>query len=142
MATVRKVLAQSTPSAATSTTLYTCPSATDTVISFISVCNRSTTPTSYRLGIDVDAAGDHRLEAQDDLGGDGDRADQLVGRDRVRIARNPDNTVFRSAPRHLRAAQEDARLHAAALRGELRAGGARRRTRGCAGGTRRRGELG
>ena len=58
MATTRKVLAQSTPSAATSTTLYTCPSSTDTVISFVSVCNRSSTPTSYRLGIDVDAAGD------------------------------------------------------------------------------------
>lgn len=53
-----KVLGQSAPSAASSTTLYTCPSSTETVVSFVAVCNRSNIATSYRLGIDVDAAGD------------------------------------------------------------------------------------
>lgn len=43
MPTVYKVLAQSYPSAATNTTLYTVPSATQAVISTINVCNLSTT---------------------------------------------------------------------------------------------------
>jgi len=58
MAVAYKVLGQSAPSAATSTTLYTCPSATETVVSYIAVCNRSSVPTSFRLGVDVDGAGD------------------------------------------------------------------------------------
>ena len=57
-----KVLGQSAPSAATSTTLYTCPSSTQTVISSVIVCNRSTTPTSFRLGVDVDGAGDSNAD--------------------------------------------------------------------------------
>ena len=51
-------LGSSAPSAATSTTLYTCPSDTETVISVITVCNRSATPTSIRVGIDVGGGGD------------------------------------------------------------------------------------
>lgn len=58
MPTVRKVLGQSAPSAATSTTLYTCPASTDAIVSSIIVCNRSATPTSFRLSVDVNGAGD------------------------------------------------------------------------------------
>lgn len=58
MPTVRKVLGQQNPSAATSTTLYTCPSSTDTVLSCVIVCNRSATATSFRLSVDVNGAGD------------------------------------------------------------------------------------
>lgn len=59
-----KVLGQSAPSAATSTTLYTCPSSTQTVVAYVAVCNRSTTPTSFRLGIDVNGAGDSNEDYQ------------------------------------------------------------------------------
>lgn len=58
MANTYKVLGQSAPSAATSTTVYTCPSSTQTVVSVIVVCNRSAVPTSFRVGVDVNAAGD------------------------------------------------------------------------------------
>lgn len=58
MANTYKVLGQSTPSAATSTTAYTCPANTQTIVSLITVCNRSATPTSFRVGVDVNAAGD------------------------------------------------------------------------------------
>lgn len=51
-------LAEANPSAATATTLYTVPSSTELVVSFISVTNRSATPTSFRLGIDAAASGD------------------------------------------------------------------------------------
>ena len=58
MANAWKVLGQSSPSATTSTTAYTCPSSTQTVVSSIVVCNRSTVPTSFRVSVDVNAAGD------------------------------------------------------------------------------------
>lgn len=58
MASTRKVLGQSAPAAATSTTLYTVPAVTETVLSCVIVCNRSATPTSFRLGVDVNGAGD------------------------------------------------------------------------------------
>ena len=64
MANAWKVLGQSAPGAATSTTLYTCPSSTQTVLSYIAVVNRSTTPTAYRLGIDVNGAGDSNEDYQ------------------------------------------------------------------------------
>lgn len=51
-------LADSSPSAATATTLYTVPASTDVVVSLITVCNRSTTPTSFRIGVDVAGSGD------------------------------------------------------------------------------------
>jgi hypothetical protein len=41
MPTTYKVLGQSSPTADTDTTLYTVPSATQTVVSTITVCNRS-----------------------------------------------------------------------------------------------------
>lgn len=47
----RKVLGQQNPSATTLTTLYTVPSATSTVISSITICNRSATATSFRVAI-------------------------------------------------------------------------------------------
>ena len=53
-----KILGQSSPSAATSTTLYTCPSATQTIVSVVTVCNRSNVGTSIRVSIDAAGAGD------------------------------------------------------------------------------------
>ena len=51
MATVYKVLGQSAPAATTATTLYTVPSATETVISTIIVANRAATAATYRIAI-------------------------------------------------------------------------------------------
>jgi glucose-6-phosphate dehydrogenase assembly protein OpcA len=53
MATTYKVLGQSAPSATTATTLYTVPSATQTVVSTIAVCNRAATDATYRIAIRV-----------------------------------------------------------------------------------------
>lgn len=58
MPSVVKVLGQSAPGAATATTLYTCPGSTTTVVSVIYVANRSNVPTSFRLSVDVNGAGD------------------------------------------------------------------------------------
>lgn len=43
--------AQSAPSAATLTTLYTVPLATSAATSSIVVCNRSSTPTTFRVAV-------------------------------------------------------------------------------------------
>lgn len=51
MANTLKVLGQSAPGAASQTTLYTVPAATSTVVSSIVVCNRSATPTSFRVAV-------------------------------------------------------------------------------------------
>ena len=51
MATAYKVLGQSAPSAASDTTLYTVPSATEAVISSITICNRGSTAATYRVAI-------------------------------------------------------------------------------------------
>jgi hypothetical protein len=51
MATIRKVLGQSSPLATTNTTLYTVPSATDTVVSSIVVCNRGASETYFRIAV-------------------------------------------------------------------------------------------
>ena len=53
MADASKVLAQSIPSAATSTLLYTVPAATSTVCSTITVCNQSATATSFRISVGI-----------------------------------------------------------------------------------------
>lgn len=37
------------PSAATLTTLYTCPASTTSVVGDLTICNRSATPTTYRV---------------------------------------------------------------------------------------------
>ena len=56
MATTYKVLGQSSPSATTATTLYTVPSATQTIVSTVTVANRAATAGSYRIAIRVAGA--------------------------------------------------------------------------------------
>jgi hypothetical protein len=51
MATTYKVLGQVNPSATTATTAYTVPSATQTVLSTITVCNMGPTPDVYRIAV-------------------------------------------------------------------------------------------
>lgn len=51
MATTYKVLGQVNPSATTATTAYTVPSATQTVISTITICNTGGYPTTYRIAV-------------------------------------------------------------------------------------------
>lgn len=46
-----KVLGQANPLAATLTTLYTVAALTSTIVSSLTVCNRSATPTSFRIAI-------------------------------------------------------------------------------------------
>lgn len=50
MPTTHKVLGQSAPAAATATTLYTVPAATQTVCSTLSICNRDIA-TVYRVSV-------------------------------------------------------------------------------------------
>ena len=57
MATALSVLGQSAPLAATLTTLYTVPGATEVSTSSIVVCNRSATATSFRVAIRPAGAG-------------------------------------------------------------------------------------
>jgi glucose-6-phosphate dehydrogenase assembly protein OpcA len=47
----KKVLGQSNPSSVTATTLYTVPSAKESVISSISVCNLASSSATYRIAI-------------------------------------------------------------------------------------------
>jgi len=51
LAATYKVLGQVNPSAATATTAYTVPSATETVISTITVANLGPAPDSYRIAV-------------------------------------------------------------------------------------------
>jgi hypothetical protein len=51
MATTYKVLGQVAPSATTATTLYTVPSATQTIVSTMSVCNRTAGELTFRIAI-------------------------------------------------------------------------------------------
>ena len=53
MATIYKVLGQSSPSATTETDLYTVPAATSTIASSVIVCNRSATLATFRISIAV-----------------------------------------------------------------------------------------
>jgi len=48
---IYKVLGQSAPSATTATNLYTVPSATEAVISTITVANRGSSAATYRISI-------------------------------------------------------------------------------------------
>lgn len=57
MADTLKVLGQSAPSAASLTTLYTVPGATSTTVSTITVCNRSSTATTFRVAVRPAGAG-------------------------------------------------------------------------------------
>jgi len=49
MATIYKILGQSAPAATTEVDLYTVPSATDAVVSSVSVCNRGTATGTFRI---------------------------------------------------------------------------------------------
>jgi hypothetical protein len=51
LAATYKVLGQVNPSATTATTAYTVPSATETVISTITICNTGAYPTTYRIAV-------------------------------------------------------------------------------------------
>lgn len=56
MPTTYKVLGQSYPTAATATTLYTVPSATQTVVSTITICNQSINADTIRVAIRINGA--------------------------------------------------------------------------------------
>lgn len=56
-----KVLGQVAPSAASLTSLYKVPSATQAAVSTIVVCNQSATPTTFRIGVYVNG-GDTALD--------------------------------------------------------------------------------
>lgn len=62
MADAYKVLSQTNPSAATLTDSYTVPASTQTVISSITVCNRSATPTSFRISVAINGAADNNVQ--------------------------------------------------------------------------------
>lgn len=51
MATVYKVLGQSSPAANTDTSLYTVPANTQTVVSSIVICNRDSANNTFRIAI-------------------------------------------------------------------------------------------
>jgi len=56
MATVYKVLGQSSPSATTATTLYTVPASTSTVVSTITVANLTGSAATFRISVRPAAA--------------------------------------------------------------------------------------
>jgi len=56
MATAYKVLGQVAPSATTATAVYTVPSATEAVVSSVSVCNRGGSAGTFRLSVRPDGA--------------------------------------------------------------------------------------
>jgi len=56
MATNYKVLGQSNPAATTATTLYTVPSATQSIVSTITVTNQTATAGTYRIAVRVAGA--------------------------------------------------------------------------------------
>mgnify|MGYP006921348112 FL=1 len=56
MPTTYKVLGQSNPSATTATTLYTVPSATQAVVSTITIANQTSTAGTYRVAVRVAGA--------------------------------------------------------------------------------------
>jgi hypothetical protein len=58
MANAYKVLGQSKPSATTLTDIYTVPGATSAIVSTITVCNQSATPTAFRISVAPAGAGD------------------------------------------------------------------------------------
>ena len=51
MPTVRKVLGQAAPAATTDTTLYTVPASTSAVISTLTVANRGSSTTTFRVAV-------------------------------------------------------------------------------------------
>ena len=68
MAETRKVLGQSNPSAATLTDLYTVPGSTEAIVSTLTVVNRSSTATSFRVSVAIaGAANDNKQYLYYDL---------------------------------------------------------------------------
>lgn len=57
MATVYKVLGQSSPSATTDTIVYTVPSSYSSVVSTINICNRAATSATFRVAVRPSAEG-------------------------------------------------------------------------------------
>jgi hypothetical protein len=53
MTVENKVLGQSAPAAATLTTLYDTPAATEVIVSSITICNRSAVATTFRIAVRV-----------------------------------------------------------------------------------------
>lgn len=64
MATAWKTLGQSNPSATTLADLYTVPAATQ-VVCRLTVCNRSSTPTSFRWSVALNGAADSNEQYRD-----------------------------------------------------------------------------
>lgn len=58
MAQTPKVLWQNAPAGTTLTKVYTVPGLTNTLVSSIAICNRSPTPTNFRLSLRVAGAAD------------------------------------------------------------------------------------
>lgn len=56
MAISYKVLGQSAPSATTETDLYTVPASTETIVSTITVANRSSTAATFRISVSVNGS--------------------------------------------------------------------------------------
>lgn len=56
MPTTYKVLGQSNPAATTATTLYTVPSATQTIVSTLVVCNQAAVAATFRIAVRPDGA--------------------------------------------------------------------------------------
>lgn len=54
--TTYKILGQSAPAATTETALYTVPSATETIISSLVVCNRGASAATYRIYVSSNGA--------------------------------------------------------------------------------------
>jgi len=71
MAQAYKVLGQIAPAATTATAIYTVPSATEAVVSSVSVCNRAGTAATFRLSVrpnGASLANQHYLVYDADLG--------------------------------------------------------------------------
>lgn len=80
MAEAHKVLGQSNPVATTLTDAYTVPGATSTIVSSITVCNRSATATTFRLSIAVaGAANDNKQYIYYDEPIKGNRTFKITG---------------------------------------------------------------
>jgi len=56
MATTYKVLGQAAPAATTETALYTVPAATETILSTLTVANRSGSAATFRVSVSVNGA--------------------------------------------------------------------------------------
>lgn len=56
MATTYKILGQSAPAATTETALYTVPASTQTVVSTLSIANRSSSDATFRVSVSANGA--------------------------------------------------------------------------------------